>query len=168
MKLCKYSKCKRPRKEGGYCRAHYTQQWRGHVLKPHRDDRPKICIFSDCGRKTFANDLCSAHNLQKHRGKKLVSLKKPCPKEKLLTNIVLCDSTQCWNWQGYTTHDGYGRISVKQKNHLVHRLMYEIEIGPIANKLVIDHLCENKSCCNPSHLEAVTQKENVRRHFTTK
>ncbi len=46
---------------------------------------------------------------------------------------------------------------------MVHRVTYETFVGPIPEGLEIDHLCRNRLCCNPVHLEAVTRKENVRR-----
>jgi hypothetical protein len=46
---------------------------------------------------------------------------------------------------------------------LVHRDVYEQLVGPIPEGLVLDHLCRNRSCCNPAHLEPVTTAENVRR-----
>ncbi len=65
----------------------------------------------------------------------------------------------CWGWAGRIDGAGYGRWS----RHLAHRLSYEFHVGPIPEGLVIDHLCRNRSCVNPVHLEVVTQKVNVRR-----
>ena len=70
----------------------------------------------------------------------------------------------CWLWKG-TIHAGYGRYCVKtDKGHRyvsAHRYSYELYIGKIPEKLVINHLCNNTSCVNPEHLEAVTQKQNI-------
>jgi len=80
----------------------------------------------------------------------------------------------CWGWVGATTGNGYGVIGVGGRsggNALVHRVTYEHFVGPIPEKLHIDHLCRNKLCVNPDHLEAVTQSENnfrVRGHRTPK
>lgn len=65
----------------------------------------------------------------------------------------------CLVWTGYITSRGYGRVSSK----LAHRVYYELVRGPIPDGLTIDHLCRNKACCNPDHLEPVTSLENVRR-----
>lgn len=69
----------------------------------------------------------------------------------------------CWNWIAGSTHDGYGRIEIAGKKKLAHRLAYEYLVGPIPEGLVIDHLCRNRACVNPDHLEPVTVKVNTHR-----
>lgn len=74
--------------------------------------------------------------------------------------------TRCWLWQGKLTDRGYGTIKVggkHGKNCRAHRVSYELFVGPIPAGLTIDHLCRNRSCVNPLHLEPVTQGENTRR-----
>lgn len=68
----------------------------------------------------------------------------------------------CWVWTG-TKLKGYGHMGVDGKTVLCHRLTYEDAYGPIADGLVIDHLCRNPSCVRPDHLEPVPQRENARR-----
>ena len=69
----------------------------------------------------------------------------------------------CWVWPGRLTPDGYGQCRYIGKSMLAHRLSYELHVGPIPAGLTIDHLCRNRCCVNPDHLELVTHKQNQRR-----
>lgn len=70
----------------------------------------------------------------------------------------------CWNWQGTLTKDGYGRIrTIVNRGKLAHRVSYQAFNGPIPDHLTVDHLCRNRRCVNPWHLEIVTKGENARR-----
>lgn len=68
----------------------------------------------------------------------------------------------CWRWTGYLLPNGYGLIGRRQikGSRLAHRWFYELLIGPIPEGLQLDHLCRNRSCVNPAHLEPVTHKVN--------
>jgi len=68
----------------------------------------------------------------------------------------------CWLWTKATIQ-GYGTLKYRGMNHRSHRLMYELERGPIPDELVIDHLCRVTYCINPDHLEPVTTKVNTLR-----
>lgn len=88
----------------------------------------------------------------------------PAPKplrQRLLSKIQV--ENGCWVWQGYKCNWGYGRIKVHGQILVVHRVAYEEFIGPIAENLEIDHLCRNRMCINPAHLEPVAHKVNIQR-----
>lgn len=68
----------------------------------------------------------------------------------------------CWLWLGHGL-GAYGGLYVGKEHLYAHRYSYELHVGPIPEGLVIDHLCRNPLCIRPSHLEAVTQLENVHR-----
>ena len=73
----------------------------------------------------------------------------------------------CIEWPGQINKDGYGLWTQKRAGKvtriMAHRLAYEALFGPIPEGLVIDHLCRNRACSQPWHLEPVTRGENVRR-----
>ena len=81
----------------------------------------------------------------------------PSPKELILARCVVVG--ECWEWTGSAHNAGYGVVGAK----LAHRLSYEAFVGPIADTLTIDHLCQNRKCVNPAHLEPVPLAINVLR-----
>lgn len=68
----------------------------------------------------------------------------------------------CWVWTGATSN-GYGQVRRNGKLINVAVAAYEVRYGPIPAGLEIDHLCRNRPCWNPKHLEAVTHHENILR-----
>ena len=70
----------------------------------------------------------------------------------------------CWIWKGSRMLSGYGRFGLGNgKYYRAHRMAYEMIKGAIPKGLALDHLCRNKICVNPGHLEPVTPVENVLR-----
>ena len=69
----------------------------------------------------------------------------------------------CWLWTGATISSGYGQFRFKGRQIVAHRWAYEDAFGPIPKGLDLDHLCRNRNCVRPSHLEPVTRRENVLR-----
>lgn len=87
--------------------------------------------------------------------------------ELLWPRVEMGDSLACWMWHGPIDRHGYGKIHSGSRQNSVHlrahRVAYALFKGLIPEGLTIDHLCRNRLCCNPFHLEAVTAAENVRR-----
>lgn len=72
-------------------------------------------------------------------------------------------TTGCWYWEGALVR-GYGQFGLRKGARIyAHRFSYELLIGSIADGLFIDHLCRNRACVNPVHMELVTNKENALR-----
>jgi hypothetical protein len=92
---------------------------------------------------------------------------RPRPLAERFKNLLEADpATGCVNFTGCINALGYGQIGSGGKRGAwvyAHRLGYELAKGPIPDGLVIDHLCRNRRCCNPDHLEVVTRGENVLR-----
>lgn len=76
---------------------------------------------------------------------------------------ILVTEDGCWQWDRPSHPKGYGKIHYQGKSWLAHRAVYTELVGPIPENLEIDHLCENKGCVNPEHLEAVPRIVNLMR-----
>lgn len=79
--------------------------------------------------------------------------------------VAIMRFDSCWEWQGRIKETGYGTHGVghASRSRPAHRFAYELLVGPIPKGMHLDHLCNNRVCCNPFHLEPVTPLENVRR-----
>ena len=73
---------------------------------------------------------------------------------------------ECWAWTEYRNVKGYGVFSTwKRKfgSELVHRVSYMLHVGPIPRGITVDHLCFNRACVRPDHLQLLSQQENASR-----
>lgn len=87
--------------------------------------------------------------------------------ERFRAKVEIRAADECWPWRGWIDDKGYGLISVggrgAQKRLKAHRVAYELLVAPIPAGLTLDHLCRNRACANPAHLEPVTSRENTLR-----
>jgi hypothetical protein len=72
-------------------------------------------------------------------------------------------SGDCWEWTGTITAQGYGQLRANGRLQKAHRFVYEWLVGPIPDGLTLDHLCRNRRCVNPEHMEPVSLQTNLAR-----
>lgn len=132
------------------------------------NSKTRVCSVPDCGKLVNARGWCSNH-YQKWRayGDPLGSAIGPTFAERVWRNTIRTE-TGCWEWIANRNPGGYGIMHVGSRStgrgmRFAHRVVYEMFVEPIPEGLEIDHLCRNRACCNPAHLEPVTNRENQRR-----
>lgn len=85
----------------------------------------------------------------------------------ITSRIRIDPETGCWKFQSRDNGSGYRQIMRNGRYEVVHRVVYELLVGPIPEGLVLDHVkdrgCRYRNCCWPAHLEPITQRENILR-----
>jgi hypothetical protein len=79
----------------------------------------------------------------------------------ILTSVICEIESKCWIWKKTINANGYGVLNnVLYKNKRAHRVSYEVFVGPIKDKMQINHVCKKRACVNPNHLEQITHAKN--------
>lgn len=127
----------------------------------------RTCSINGCERFHQALGLCDRHYARARKGGD------PHAPDQIqgddaarLRSHTATNENGCWVWQGSLNPKGYGSCRLGKRTALAHRASYMVFVGPIPDGLTIDHLCRNRSCINPAHLEAVTHRENLLRGHT--
>lgn len=120
----------------------------------------ETCVFSfGCNQPVYGAGRCNRHYQRFHK----YGHDEPDPlqmPERFWRFVVKGDG--CWEWIGAKVR-GYGYFRLGGKQRKAHRVAYELLVGPIPDGLTIDHLCQNKGCVNPEHMEPVSVSENLSR-----
>jgi len=121
------------------------------------------CSLTTCYNKHHALDYCERHYyLVRKNGKPVPQIIRGDDVKRFWSYVK--KTKECWEWTGGKT-GGYGDFRKGNKVLRAHRYSFEMANGPLTDGLVLDHLCNNKACVNPDHLEEVLNSENTRRHY---
>lgn len=161
---CVFPECGRPRRRRDLCAAHGAQRDKGRALVPVRpySTRGEIvsetCIAEQCSRKSAKRGLCDSHYSASREGRAFAVLDQ---REDEWFYSRVAEKDGCWVWQSSLNRDGYGQFRRHGSgNKTAHRWSYEFMRGEIPPGLQLDHLCRNRACVNPEHLEPVTSLVN--------
>lgn len=122
----------------------------------------KTCLV--CDEPYYSVGYCVAHYQRSRRHGDPLGGRRNRTQDEFWKFVEVGD---CWDWTGHVSVGGYGKIRwACFDESYTHRVAWTMLVGPIPDGLFLDHLCRNRTCCNPDHLEVVTHQENMDRGFS--
>lgn len=125
----------------------------------------RTCSIDDCDDRLLARSWCRKHYMRwKRHGDPLATSRiVGDDAARFWSHVDKNGDGGCWNWTGSLDTRGYGSTRIGARMVRAHRHAYETSIGPIPDGLDLDHLCRNRPCVNPEHLEPVPRRVNTLR-----
>lgn len=159
-RLCSLSGCNQPHSCKGYCARHYKQN----------KGRGQGCSVKGCMARHECRGFCSRHYVRFRAHGDPLFTKLPrgdgdTPEQRFWSRV---DKTpghgpngDCWHWLGKPMNNGYGSLYWYGKNHRAHRVAWMLVKG-VMPQMDLLHSCDNRLCCNPSHLREGTHRDNTK------
>jgi len=119
-----------------------------------------LCSWDGCDLAARKRGFCDTHYERLRRTGQLTTR----PKDQVVRFWLKVNKTEgCWVWTAAKTRWGYGYVRFDGRNQHAHRVAYKLLKGQIPENRELDHLCRNRACVNPEHLEAVSRRTNLLR-----
>lgn len=120
----------------------------------------RTCSFDGCERPLAARGWCASHYRQWRQGVQMRDITPPARTAENFDESYAVKPNGCWIWAHPLNH-GYGYLSVNGRRTRAHRHAYEKHVAPLHATTILDHMCRNKACVNPEHLQVATRKTNA-------